>query len=149
MRDKKQGSEAEIKNAILLAMGSRNDILCWNNATGTARALQHPHQVISYGKKGSSDILGEVGPFGLFFGIEVKTLRGSQRDTQKIFEKAVKKRGGIYIIGRDPDEALHDLLTARVKFCEKWGLEHLVNYETLEVEYEQRRFFSYSWKSFK
>lgn len=133
MSNIRQGTEAEISASILLRIGGRKDVVCWKNMTGTARALTPPYQVIQYGKKGSSDILGVLAPFGLFFGIEVKTLKGQQREIQTIFESAIKKKGGIYIIGRDPDQAEKDLLRARVQFCEKWGLEHLINYETLEV----------------
>lgn len=133
MRNIRQGTEAEIKASILLRVGGRKDVVCWNNATGTARAMTPPHQVIQYGKKGSSDILGTLGPWGLFFGIEVKTLRGIQRETQTIFEASVKKRGGIYIIGRDPDQAERDLLINRVLFAEKWGLEQFINYDNWEV----------------
>lgn len=136
MRNIAQGTEAEIKNAILLRLGSRKDVLCWNNPTGTARALQPPHHVIKYGKIGSPDIQGIIGPFGFYFGIEVKTLIGKQRDTQKIFEAAVKKRNGIYIIGRNADEALRDLLSERAKILEDMRLSDLINYDTLEVVYE-------------
>lgn len=129
----RQGSEAEIKASILLRIGGRKDVCCWNNATGTARSLTPPHQVIQYGKKGSSDIIGTIGPWGLFFGIEVKTLRGMQRETQTIFEKAIKKRGGIYIIGRDPDEAEHDLLLERLKFAQRWNLDEFINYDDMEM----------------
>lgn len=134
MKSIAQGTEAEIKNSILLKIGSRPDVVCWNNATGTARALQPPHHVLKYGKIGSPDIIGILGPFGFFFGIEVKTLKGKQRDSQKIFEKSAKKRNGIYIIGRDPDEALRDLLTERANILESIGLSHIINYDTLEVE---------------
>lgn len=133
MSNIRQGSEKEIKASILLRIGGRKDVLGWNNATGTARAMQPPHPVIQYGKKGSSDILGVLGPWGLFFGVEVKTLKGIQRETQTIFEAAVKKRGGIYIIGRDPDQAERDLLMARLRFAEKWGLERFIDYDNLEV----------------
>ncbi|MES3016186.1 MAG: hypothetical protein V4721_00340 [Bacteroidota bacterium] len=130
----KQETEKEISNAILLKVGGRRDVLAWKNMTGTARALTAPYQVIQYGKKGSSDILGVIGPWGLFFGIEVKTLAGQQRDTQKTFEESVKRRGGIYIIGRYDETALKDLLMARAIFAEKMGLGHLINYENLEIE---------------
>lgn len=129
----RQGSEAEIKASILLRIGGRRDVVCWNHPTGTARALQPPFPVIKYGKIGSSDIIGTIGPWGLFFGIECKTLKGYARETQTAFEKAIKKRGGIYIIGRNPDDAEFDLLVARLRWAEMWGLERFINYDNLEV----------------
>ena len=133
MSNIRQGTEAEISASILLRVGGRKDVTAWKNMTGTARALTAPFQVIQYGKKGSSDILGVMAPWGLFFGIEVKTLKGTQRETQSIFERAIKKRGGIYIVGRNPDDAEFDLLVARMKFAEKWGLERFINYDDLGV----------------
>lgn len=126
--------EKKIEKEILLKVGGHPDIVCWPNDVGTARALQPPHQHISYGKKGSGDLVGIIYPFGIHFDIEVKTGIGTQRQSQKDYENATTAKGSIYIIGRNADEALHDLLMARVRFCEKWGLQHLVNYETLEVD---------------
>lgn len=132
MHSIRQGTEAEISASILLRIGGRKDCVAWKNMTGTARAMTKPFQVIQYGKKGSSDILGVMAPWGLFFGIEVKTLKGYLRENQSIFERAIKKKGGIYIVGRNPDDAEFDLLVARMKFAEQWGLERFINYDNLE-----------------
>jgi|GEM_PF-4071532 len=127
--------EKLIEKKILLKVGGHKDIVCWSNDVGTARALTPPHQHIRYGKKGSGDIVGIMSPFGNHFDIEVKTSKGVQRETQIIYQKATVAKGNFYIIGRDPEEALHDLLLLRIKFCEIWGLEHLVNYKTLEIKH--------------
>ena len=128
------GLEKRIEKRIMLKVGGHPDIVCWPNDVGTARALQPPHPYIKYGKKGSGDIVGLIYPFGIHFDIEVKTGKGVQRQTQIDYESATTKKGSIYIVGRDPDEALYDLLKARVRFCEKWNLEHLINYDTMELD---------------
>jgi hypothetical protein len=127
-------TEEQIKNATLLLLGKRKDILCWNNPTGVARAVQPPHPFITYGLKGSSDIIGAIAPFGNFFGIECKTLKGEQRESQTRFELAVRKVNGIYIVGRNSRQALIDLLTERKKFADSISMGHLIDRD-LELLY--------------
>lgn len=126
-------NHSRVKNEVLLKVGGHIDFMVWNNETGTARAMDNPKRIIKFGKIGSPDILGVMGPFGLFVGIEIKTGSGRQRESQIIFEQSCKKRNGIYIVGRHAEDALDSLLALRVKFCERWGLEHLVNYSTMEI----------------
>lgn len=133
MSNIRQGTEAEISASILLRVGGRKDCYARKNITGVARALTAPYQIVKYGRVGSPDIEGVMWPWGLYFGIEVKTLKGTQREAQSIFERAIKKKGGIYIVGRNPDDAEFDLLVARLRFAEKWGLERFINYDNLEV----------------
>lgn len=56
---------------------------------------------------GTADIIGSVA--GRFVAVECKTVRGQQRETQKAFQDAVERAGGIYLIARDPDAVCDDL----------------------------------------
>jgi hypothetical protein len=50
---------------------------------------------------GLPDICGFGGKYGRFFGIEVKSTSGRQRDKQKIFQKQCECMGGIYMMPRE------------------------------------------------
>ena len=103
-------SEGTVKAEILAALGRRQDLMIWNNPTGTGRSLTG-NRVISFGCPGSGDILGVyamtitpdmVGEtFGLALSIETKRRRGGRQERQqKNFERAWIKRGGLYILAR-------------------------------------------------
>lgn len=70
------------------------------------------------GLPGEPDIQGVV--CGLWIGIEVKTAKGQQRDTQKTFQIAVEKAGGIYIIARSQDEAVEKVREALKNRTRGW-----------------------------
>lgn len=110
-----QDPERKIKAEILLALGSRPDVMVWNNPTGVGRAIDRQH-VIKFGCPGSADILGvlaltirpeHVGmTIGRALAVEVKTLRGRQRDQQKIWQRCFEERGGLYVLARSVEEAV-------------------------------------------
>lgn len=54
------------------------------------------------GTPGVADIIGIYG--GNFLAVECKTAKGRQSDDQKAFEKAVKNKGGVYILARNLDD---------------------------------------------
>lgn len=61
---------------------------------------------------GTADILGSID--GRFIAVECKTVRGQQRETQKQFQEAVERAGGVYLISNDPEtvcERIKALLT--------------------------------------
>jgi hypothetical protein len=78
----------------------------WVNKTDVAWT-KDGSRPISYGLKGSSDILGCVD--GRMVCVEVKTATGRQRKEQVIFQAAIERAGGIYIIARSPEEAIAGL----------------------------------------
>lgn len=90
------GSEAKIKNEILLKFGARADLRVWNNPTG---AVKVGDRYIHFGRVGSADIIGILHD-GRFLAIEVKTATGRQSEEQKNFEKMIKNFNGIYILAR-------------------------------------------------
>jgi hypothetical protein len=63
-----------------------------------------------YGLKGSADIIGMTSN-GTFVAVEIKTGKAVQNKHQLAFEKAVKKRFGIYQIIRTYEELKEWLTT--------------------------------------
>lgn len=72
----------------------------WANNTG---AVKTENRYIRFGLKGSPDILC-LTEKGEFVAIEVKTGNAVQNRSQKNFEKAVQKRGGLYIVARSLED---------------------------------------------
>lgn len=107
--------ESDVANSILIAIGSRPDVLAQKRTVGKFRALDNPARIVSVGTPGEPDISAVVAcvitpdmvgrTVGIAVGIEVKTAVGRQREAQKLFQHAWEKRGGIYRIARSPDDA--------------------------------------------
>lgn len=93
---------------IVLAISPRYGIF-WNNETGKGHSLDG--SFVSYGLKGSGDILGCLRG-GRFVSIEVKTGRGVQRESQIYFERAIKGVGGLYMVGRSVEQVKMELEAA-------------------------------------
>lgn len=91
--------------AIVLAVSPKYGIF-WPNETGKGRSLDG--SFVSYGLKGSGDILGCLHG-GRFVSIEVKTGRAYQRDSQIYFEKAITEIGGLYFVGRSVEQVIEEL----------------------------------------
>lgn len=66
--------------------------------------MDNPRRIISYGLKGSSDIIAIVSPVGVFLGVEIKTGKGRQSPDQLRFEAAVDRVGAAYATIRDVAE---------------------------------------------
>lgn len=60
--------------------------------------------VLSWGIEGGADIQGCC--MGLWFGIEMKTATGRQRESQKVFQRNIERAGGVYFIARTAQEAV-------------------------------------------
>ena len=105
--------ETAIQNEILLAL-SEAGALAWRVHVGKFRALNNPAQVISVGTPGQADVMavvpvvitpdmvGQV--IGVALAVEVKTETGTQQKAQKLWEHALKRRGGVYTIARSADQ---------------------------------------------
>lgn len=92
-------SEHEIQNEILRWFADhRPDILIWRNTVGTFHTVD-AGRTMQIGLPGSADLIGVI-PGGRFIGVEVKTATGVQRKNQVAFQRAVEKRGGLYVLAR-------------------------------------------------
>lgn len=101
-------SEAVLQQEIRLALGQRQDIMMFRINVGKFRPLDGGARVIQSAPEGTPDLLGVIAP-GRAFAIEVKALRGKQRQVQAAWQLAWERRGGIYILARSLDDVYRGL----------------------------------------
>ena len=92
--------EGRIKSAILRYL-ERRGFFAWNNPTGAARLA--PDRWVSFGKKGSSDIIGIL-PDGKFLAVECKSRNGRLSPEQSAFLEKVRGSGGVAIVAHSGSE---------------------------------------------
>jgi hypothetical protein len=100
--------ENRVKAEVLKYLKFRR-IYCWSNPSGAVRI--RPGKFMSFGKKGSSDIIGLLAPGGKFLAVETKAPDGRLSPEQREFLEAVKQQGGLAVIARswaDVDRALRE-----------------------------------------
>lgn len=96
-------TEAQLQDAIRLALGARTDVLVlWRNNVGVAERNGHMIR-FGVGNKGGADLIGLYR--GRFVAVEIKTPHGRQTLEQRQFEALVQKLGGIYVVLRSVDDA--------------------------------------------
>jgi hypothetical protein len=122
-------SEKARLNDILVGVTALSDTMAWRNNTGTAwqgdrcgarvgstvrveagMVILRDARPIKFGLTGSADIIGAHRGFPL--AVEVKDEEGRQTEVQYHFERAWRKAGGLYILARTPDEAIHGIRDA-------------------------------------
>lgn len=99
----------------LLAVGRLPFARCWRNATGAARSFDDPDRVVSFGLKGSPDLVGFL-KGGAFFGIECKTGQAVQSKEQKAFERCCNLFEVNYFLVNTVQQAI-DLVTKAAGPC--------------------------------
>lgn len=100
-----QENHGRLVNAILVALTKLPHCRIWKNSTGVARSIDGA-RAISFGLKGSADIIGLLGPNGHFIAIEVKTGNARQTKQQVAFQAMIARLGGTYLICRSLDDAV-------------------------------------------
>jgi hypothetical protein len=98
--------ENRVKAEVLRYLKVRR-IYCWSNPSGAVRI--RPGKFMSFGKKGSADILGLLPPDGKFLAVETKAPDGRLSPEQREFLEMIKQQGGMAVIARswmDVDQAL-------------------------------------------
>ena len=107
-RTPKENRETALVQNCLIHL-KRQDIFAWRNNTGT---LWVSGRVVSFGKKGSADIIGLL-PDGRFLGIECKVGANKQNDKQREFQQQIESNNGVYLLVYTLDElkmGLSDIL---------------------------------------
>lgn len=99
-------SETEIMRAILTAVGSLPGALFTRRNVGVFRSLDGK-MVVRCGIPGQADIAGAYK--GRFVEIEVKTEAGRLSPDQKRWKLAVERAGGVFVLARNPADALEAL----------------------------------------
>ena len=73
----------------------------WRNNTGSYKTESGQH--VSYGKKGSADIIG-IMPDGRFIAIECKYGKNDLSACQEEFRDRILEKGGVFITARSIDD---------------------------------------------
>lgn len=114
-------SEAEIQQAIRLALGREKDLTIWRNSTGVSqhtdrsgRKRWERHGLI----KGASDLVGVLAPSGRWVALEIKSPTGRPTEEQLMFLDLIRRRGGFATIVRSVEEAQAAITRARAGACE-------------------------------
>jgi hypothetical protein len=103
------GEEAQIQHEILTAWGAHPHLRIARVNTGAAVIRG---RLVRFGVPGTADICGVAAPTGRLIMIEVKALKGKQRDAQAVMQRVVTQMGGVYIVARslaDVDRSFAEL----------------------------------------
>lgn len=111
-------SERDVQRESLLRLGRNPALMIWRRMVGTffpPEIVRHlcpacqeratSFRRVKVGIPGEGDAGGVLAPNGRAFWVEFKSATGEQRKQQQNFERAVRQRGGIYVIARSADEA--------------------------------------------
>jgi hypothetical protein len=101
-------SETDLMRQILCAVSAVPGALFWRQNTGVFRSLSG-REIVRCGVPGMADIGGCY--LGKHVEIEVKTDKGRLSPAQKRWKMAVERAGGIWVLARNPADAL-DVLAA-------------------------------------
>jgi hypothetical protein len=107
LREESKVSQGEtvLMHDVLEAIGASPLCRVWRNQTGALPDPRTPGRWISFGKKGSADIIGLLCT-GRFLAVETKMPKYGQSEDQKKFQAMVEKFGGLYIVGRSVEQVV-------------------------------------------
>jgi hypothetical protein len=133
---KAKRTESPWKADVMIGLGSRPDIVLWNETIGNFHPIDRPEAIVKVGTPGWPDLMGfqirrydepytaQPGGFqpvqqirarfyAQVFGIETKSSSGQQRDNQIQAEKIFRAHYAIYILASAGDwAAIHSQLGA-------------------------------------
>ena len=93
----------ELVDNLLFAFGAVKNIRIWVRSVGYDSRLH-----IKYGENGECDLDGIIGPWGIRFGIEVKTGDAVLSPDQVKWKNNLKRQGMIHIEARSVEQAIND-----------------------------------------
>lgn len=95
--------ESALQDEIRLALGRVDGLVLWRNNIGVAEMRGYKVR-FGVGGPGGADLIGCYR--GRFVAVEIKTPTGRQSDEQRMFQRLVEGKGGIYVVLRSVDEAV-------------------------------------------
>lgn len=102
-----QARHGELKNEILIDLGSRENVLIENTPNGLFRSVKGG-RVVRIGRQGMPDIRGTIRldrpRCGVMIAVEVKTGRGRLTKPQRKWMERFTSLGGLYILARKVDD---------------------------------------------
>ena len=113
-------TEAQISDAIRLALGSDPTLVLWRNNCGVAEHWNGKSvDTVRYGlANGSADFIGVLQPEGRFVALEIKSPSGRVTPDQVKWLALVRRMGGFAAVVRSVDEARAAIERARGGACE-------------------------------
>jgi hypothetical protein len=108
-------TEAQISDAIRLALGADPTLVLWRNNVGIAEHWNGKSvDTVRYGlAPGSADFIGVLKPEGRFVALEIKSPTGRATPDQVTWLALVRRMGGFAAIVRSVDEARAAIERAR------------------------------------
>jgi hypothetical protein len=97
--------EAKTLASILLALGSRQDVMAWRNNVLNALDTKTGRRIRSC-PDGVGDVVGVLDG-GRGFAIECKSSDGRLRPAQKAFRARWESLGGLYVLARTQADAIN------------------------------------------
>lgn len=91
---RRSGPEAGLQKGALQLLRTVHGVYCWRNNTGSWKVGD---RYVKFGLKGSSDILGVLGPHGRFLAVELKAQGEKPTPEQRVFLEAVRALGGVAV----------------------------------------------------
>lgn len=131
-------SETDIQAEIEAALNALPGVRVWRQNAGSVRKGRH---TIKLAPDGAGDLSGIVWP-GFRLEVEVKRLRGTQRESQEKFERELREVGGLYVVARSVEAAVDGVVRelTRKHISRDVAREVLTQLRRLErVEVEVRR----------
>lgn len=98
-------THSELKDAVLIDLGERSNVLIENTPNGKFRVL-HGHRVVHIGREGMPDLRGVISVtdtglrFAAALAVEIKTGSGRLRPPQRKWRARFVSLGGLYILAR-------------------------------------------------
>lgn len=99
--------ESEIQSRILVALCARFVGHSLFMRINSGKVKTEDGRWVALAPPGTADILGTVR--GRSVAIECKAARGAQRESQRRWQAAFEKAGGVYIVSKDPETVCEDL----------------------------------------
>lgn len=94
---------SDVTVPVLVAVSALPGAMFWRQNTGTFRTMD-ARRVVKVSATGVADIMGCY--LGRAVAIETKTSTGKMAVSQKRFRAAWERAGGVYIVARDPVDAV-------------------------------------------
>src|SRR5512138_373154 len=94
--------EGQLSSAIEDMLKLEPRVRMWRNNSG---AVKLENRFVRFGLVGSADFIGLLFPTGRFVALELKSPRGRQTLTQRLFGDLIRANGGFCAVVRSVEEA--------------------------------------------
>jgi len=103
MPSSRPGNPNRLVHDVLVAWGSHPRLCLWRSNTG-AGYPPGSSRLVTFGLPGTPDVIGILGPGGLWVGIECKTGSGRLSAEQKVFCDVLTSLGGLFVLAHSVED---------------------------------------------